>query len=222
MHEIQRHILKKIATDGKSKFSTLKPNFIESNQFVYHLKSLIREDYITRKNIWYQFTAKGKFFIDRVSFETIKERIQPKIVTILVIRQKNKYLFYKRLRSPFKNFIGFPYGKIHLEERINEAALRELQEKTGLQTKLTHKGEIYITVHDETELISHMLCHIFVGNSPKGELKKENSMGQCFWSKLEEIPKNRLIPGVKEIIKLLKNKKDHFFAEYFLNTSEND
>jgi ADP-ribose pyrophosphatase YjhB (NUDIX family) len=197
----------------KAKYSKLKPVGTEGNLFSYHLKILVEEGLIELKTGHYYLTAKGKQHVDRISFTTLHTRVQPKIVTLIVLKEKDKYLLYERKRMPFIEHVGFPYGKIHLEERILEAADRELLEKTGLRANLKHRGDVYLTVHDETELISHMLCHVFSGSKITGALK-----GECFWSPIESIPKNKLIPGVAQIEKLLKeNKSNLFFAEYFLN-----
>jgi ADP-ribose pyrophosphatase YjhB (NUDIX family) len=220
MHYLQKHILKKLTVNKEARYSDMKPSGIESNLFSYHAKSLVDSGHIILKNGSYRLTALGRQYVDRVSFETFGERIQPKIVTLVVLEDKGKYLLYKRKRSPFIDHVGFPYGKIHLEERVEEAAHRELQEKTGLSAELRHRGEVYITVHDETELISHMLCHVFTGKKFSGELRSASTIGECFWGDVEEIKKTDLIPGVQQIIKLLKGNKSLFFAEYFLNTSE--
>lgn len=267
MHEIQKHILKKLSLAKKCKYSELKPQATESNKFAYHLQSLISAGLVSAKSgsikeakdDGYALTPKGKHYVDTISFESFKPRIQPKIVTLLVLENKPSaaggtskgkstgkvgaknepmYLLYKRRKSPFINHIGFPYGKIHLEERIYEAAERELKEKTGLNAKLVHKGDVYLTVHDETELVSHMLCHVFAASNPSGILKTGDPTGECFWAKLSDIPPRQLIPGVLQIEKLLKNGKgksgskgsaskshggnERFFAEFFLNTTDED
>lgn len=237
MHDIQKHILKKLSLAKKCKYSELKPAGVESNKFAYHLQSLISGGLVAAKTAdkdgGYALTPKGKHYVDTISFESFKPRIQPKIVTLLVLENKGSYLLYKRRKSPFINHIGFPYGKIHLEERIYEAAERELKEKTGLSAKLMHKGDVYLTVHDETELVSHMLCHVFVGSNPSGVLKAGDPTGECFWSKISDIPPRQLIPGVLQIEKLFKANKGkssgkggangaRFFAEYFLNTTDED
>lgn len=221
MHFVQSHILKKLSLSPKARYADLKPQSIESNLFSYHLKTLMKEGLISGNQEKYSLTSKGKSFVDRVSFETFRERIQPKIVTLLVLENnKGEYLLYKRKRAPFIDHIGFPYGKIHMEERIEEAAERELEEKAGLKGDLKHRGEVYISVYDETELISHMLCHVFTTKKYSGTLKTDTTIGQCFWGKIEHIPPKDLIPGVKQVIQLLKKNKTLFFAEYFLNVYE--
>ncbi len=220
MHEIQKHILKILSENSLARYADLKPKHVDGNLFTYHLKKLIKEGFISSKNGQYKLTLSGKRLVDKFSFKTLTERIQPKIVTILVIEKKKKFIFYKRKRTPFKDLVGLPYGKIHLEERLLEAAQRELLEKTGLSAKLSHQGDIYLTVHDETELVSHMLCHVFYGKNPTGILTSDSSAGECFWADPAILPQKDLMPGVPQILRLLKSSKSHFFEEYFLNTNE--
>ncbi len=221
MHKIKKYILKRLTLTPKARYSELKPKTVEGNLFMYHLKTLMREGYVSPENNRYHLTPKGKQFVDRISFKDFKERIQPKIVTILVIQNnKGEYLLYRRKRSPFIKHVGFPYGKIHLKEHLSEAVTRELKEKTGLETKLKHQGDVYISAYDETELVSHMLCHIFTGKNPTGTLLTDTSIGECFWGKIEDIPKIQLIPGATQIIRLIKKSRGHFFDEYFINVNE--
>ena len=223
MHQIQKHILRTLSLKKKARYTEIKPKTVEGNIFTYHLKTLMRDGYVVLKDLKYSLSPKGKQFVDRVSFETFQERIQPKIVTILVIENKGKYLLYKRRRLPFIDSIGFPYGKIHFGEHIKDAAHKELQEKTGLTIdKLTHRGEVYMAIHDEADLISHALFHVFTGKDPKGTLREDTQIGKCFWGKLEDFNKKDLIPGVDKIMALVKKNKPTqlFFAEYFLNVSE--
>ena len=219
MHDIQKDILKKLMLSKKAKYSELKSSKIEGNLFSYHLQNLSKENYIELKNSKYSLTAKGKRHVDKISSETFHTRAQPKIVTLLVLKNKDNFLLYKRHKMPFIDHIGFPYGKIHMEEHVQDSANRELLEKTGLKSTLKHRGIVSLTVHDETELISQMICHIFTGTKVIGNLTKD----ECFWGKIESFPKSDLIPGVLQVEKLLKNNKDKFFfAEYFLNSREDN
>jgi ADP-ribose pyrophosphatase YjhB (NUDIX family)/predicted transcriptional regulator len=194
MHEIQKEILKKLSETKKARYSDLKRKDVEGNIFSYHLKSLMKEEYVTQKERGYVLTPKGKHFVDRVSSHNFNERIQPKIVTVVILKKGNKYLLYKRNKQPFFEHTGFPYGKIHLEERIGDAALRELTEKSGLTAKLKYRGHAYFTIHDEVDLVSSMICYVFTGNQISGELLKEFPSGVCYWGSLTDIAKNKLLP----------------------------
>ncbi|MBU3668733.1 MAG: NUDIX domain-containing protein [Candidatus Taylorbacteria bacterium] len=221
MHTIEEHVLRHLTRYSEATFSQMKPKLIESNVFTYHLKKLITAGYIKKTKQIYSLSAKGKQFADTISHENFTPRIQPKIVTLIVLEYQNKYLLYKRDKEPFVGYVGFPYGKIHLEERVAEAAKRELIEKTGFETELVHKGDMYITAHSEVELISHMLCHIFYKKISKAEYTKSllKLHSTSFWSEIQKNGDTKYIPGVMQILKnLAKHKgKKFFFAEYFLN-----
>jgi ADP-ribose pyrophosphatase YjhB (NUDIX family) len=197
MHALQQHILREITLGGPRRFAQLKPKQIDGNQFVYHLRALERAGYVSRTQGGYCLTAEGKRYVERVSIKEFKERIQPKIVTLAVVKNtKGEYLLYKRRRMPMRGLIGFPYGKVHLGERLEQAAHRELGEKTGLSATLKLRGHMYLTVHDEEELVTQMLCHVFAGREPMGDLREEFPAGDSFWRRIEDVPHKELMPGI--------------------------
>jgi len=212
MNALQQHILKEVILNGPRRFAQFKPKGIDGNQFVYHLRALERAGYLKQERGHYILTPSGKRYAERVSLEGFKERIQPKIVTLVVIKNtKDEYLLYRRRRVPMRNLVGFPYGKIHMGERLEEAAQRELKEKTGLSADLRLRGHMYLTVHDEEELVTHMLCHVFSGRESYGELREEFPAGDTFWCHIEDVPRRELMPGVWQILRLLESGKQQFF-----------
>ncbi len=221
-HPIQQHIIKKLILNRGLRYAELEPPGVTSNLFAYHLGKLVSEKIVAKTSSWYRLTAKGKTLVDKLSLETLEPRIQPKIVTLIACRNRQgNYLLYCRRKEPFFGLIGFPYGKIHLGETIRQAAEREFAEKTGLSATLTHRGNAYLTVSQEGELVSHMLAHVFSGENPRGDLKTDSEIGECFWQKPEKLKTREVIPGFTEILGLLGQRRSGmFFKEYFLDTRE--
>lgn len=201
------------------RYKDLKPKEIDGNQFMYHLGVVIEKNYVDKIGILYSLTLNGKMYADRAELDSFLPRMQPKIVTMIYcVNRKNETLLFKRTRSPLFNLSHLPYGKIHIGELIEEAAHRELKEKTGLETSLSHVGDIYVRVYDGAELIVHVLHHVFVGKNTKGDILEKTEVGIPFWSKIEDIPKKELVGGFKEIIDIIsKNKKGLFFEEFDLH-----
>ncbi|MBI4022696.1 NUDIX domain-containing protein [Candidatus Berkelbacteria bacterium] len=158
---------------------------------------------------------------DTLSLRTLSPRPQPKIVTLLAIQNdRDEWLLYRRKKEPFAGLVGFPYGKIHLGETIEEAAGRELQEKTGLEATLRHAGDAYLTVRRGEGLLSHMLVHVFVGNQPRGELTLQSSIGTCFWRAIEQVNPADAMPGFLDLAAALKQESPaHFFHEFVYDSS---
>lgn len=188
---------------------------------MYHLRRLTTDGLVEKSQNQYRLSVKGQQVVDGLSLKNMAPRIQPKIATLLACQnQRDEWLLYRRRRQPLYGLVGFPYGKIHLGEAVATAAQRELKEKTGLACKLSHRGEVYLSVYSIDVLASHSLFHIFSGQEPMGKLDKESSIGVCFWTEFSEVNPRELMPGVMEIKKLLeKSDTDRFFAEITVKTA---
>lgn len=216
MHKLQQHVLKKLIMHDQQRYADLKPKPIEGNLFTYHLNQLIKDGLINKiRDGLYELSPDGKIYADRLSLKTFEPRQQPRIVTLMVItNDKGETLLYRRLRQPMINKIGFPYGKFHVGETVTEAANRELMEKTGLECKLTHRGDGYITICENGEPVSEILFHLFTGENPTGKLIRKSKVGEAWWEKHLQPDSPDYLPSVKALLELLeKNKNQHFFAE---------
>ncbi|MBU1092310.1 NUDIX hydrolase [Patescibacteria group bacterium] len=212
MHILQQKIIASLIKQPGLRFNKLRPEGVESNQFVYHLKVLMRDKLIKQTGNLYQLTVGGKQLADKLSYKDFRPRVQPKIVTMLVCKNsKGEYLWQKRTKEPFHGLVSFPYGKLHLGETIQEAATRELQEKTNMAGKLQHTGDAYWLVYENDELIIHVLCHLFRVNNPK--LTKGLIIPpDCFWLALDKIDKTSLVPGIFELVKLKQPHLDQIVS----------
>ncbi|MBA3678803.1 NUDIX domain-containing protein [Candidatus Saccharibacteria bacterium] len=214
-HVIQKEILASLITHKYLRFSKLKPKNIESNHFMYHLKSLMREGLVVKNEEGlYLLSSEGKQMADNLSLETYKPRKQPNIVTLITCQnEKGQWLVYKRARQPLLDQVGFVYGKLHLGETIAEAAHRELKEKTGLQCELSHTGDGYITIYEGSEPVSQILFHLFYGKNPYGEIVDSKKPGQAFWAWQEEFDHEPFMASMPELAQLAKESKERFFVE---------
>ncbi len=122
---------------------------------------------------------------------------------------------YRRKRQPLLGTIGFPYGKIHLGERVAQAAARELKEKTGLTAHLRHYGDGYAVTHEDGVPTSQIMFHFFYGTQPQGELATSTEAGEAMWLTAEQIASDpRIIPNVPEFLGLIRRHDgSRFFAE---------
>lgn len=216
LHVIQKEILIRLIQNPELRYSQLKPKHIESNHFMYHLKALMRDGMVEKKdNGNYSLTMEGKLYADQVNLKTLKVRRQPKIVTLVAVQNdKNQWLLYKRKHQPLINQIGFPYGKLHLGETVQEAAERELMEKTGLTCKLKHRGDGYIIIHEENEPVSQICFHLFYGCNPKGKMKTETQYGWIRWSdENDDFTKPPFMASMHDLMRLIESEKDRFFVE---------
>ena len=210
MHFIQKHILKLLSISRSQRYSELKLPRVESNKFAYHLQKLITQGYVKKVPNGYGLTTKGVHYCSRVKFDDHTIRIQPKIVTLIVCKNKaGEFLVYERRKLPFIGMIGFPYGKVHLGESVDASAAREIKEKTAFSANLTQKGIVYLLITDKhDEVITHMLCHIYLGSDPKEVGRSDVTFDKIRWMKKEEILKTAHMPGVPEVLRIATSKKN--------------
>ncbi|HSX14919.1 MAG TPA: NUDIX domain-containing protein [Candidatus Saccharimonadales bacterium] len=213
MHKLQEHILSVLIMHPTVRYSELKPKDVESNLFMYHLKQLSDQGLVAKVTGGYSLTAAGKVYADRLSLKTFQPRLQPRIVTLIMLKNdQGQYLLYRRLRQPLINMVGFPYGKVHVGEAVLEAATRELKEKTGLAAELSHRGDGYITMSQNGENVSQVLFHAFLGANASGTLIKKSKVGEAFWADPKEVPGWELMPSVLDLIEAA-GSTGRFFCE---------
>lgn len=225
MHPIRKHILFQLSTSQALPYSKLKPKDVEGNLFMYYLKQLINEGIILKNaEGLYELTLEGFYLMSKTSRVNFRVREQPLIFNMIVCQnKKGEYLLYKRLRHPFLGLVSFPYGKLHLGEKLLDAAKRELSEKTGLSGDLKFLGTVYKIINkqndktdtkEETYFLTHVLMHIFKAEDLTGELIEKGPVWECFWGKVNSKDVKKYNPGMLDILKLIESKKENFFEEF--------
>lgn len=214
-HVIQKAILAKLISSPYLRYSELKPPNLEGNHFMYHLKALMRDGLVVKNEQGqYLLSSEGKLLADSMSLQNYAPRIQPNIVTLITCQNaKGQWLVYQRKRQPLINQKGFVYGKLHIGETISQAANRELKEKTGLECELTHRGDGYITIYEDNQIISQIMFHLFYGKNPYGEIAKTNKPGIASWAWRDELRFEPFMASVEDLAMLVEDSKDRFFVE---------
>ncbi len=126
-------------------------------------------------------------------------------------------MMYRRLYQPYYGKILFPTGKIHMGESVSDAAQRELHEKLGLRdAQLEHMGMVYVAISMGEQLVSHVLCHVFHGESDADVPENDRNIAQRFWADHTTIKEDEYLPGFFEIKDLIA-RRDLFFSELFFD-----
>lgn len=204
MHHIQKSIILNLARTSPLRFTELQPPRIPNNTFSYHLKKLVDGGYIEPTEAGYLPTRKAlKLVVFGVNSR--KPAPSPDIVTMLYVENhEGETLLLNRNHKPFQGWYGIPRGLVRLGESLDEAARRELSEKTTIvaEGELQSMGILeFRYIEQETQdiflhMIGFVYKYVFDGN--KQELSdKVTRYGQLAWSKLER--SNLLLPEVYTI-----------------------
>jgi 8-oxo-dGTP pyrophosphatase MutT (NUDIX family) len=211
-HHIQKHIVGVLAYKDTARFSELRPPGVDTNLFSYHLKSLIRDGFITKLDKEYTLSGEGLGYVDRVSSATFTLRRQPKIITMLLIQNSDgQVLLQKRKKQPHINTWTLPYGKIHIDDlSVQAAARRESLEKLGIKDPdVRHVGDCYIRVYANQAILSTTSAHIF-----RYEVDMVFGDEALVWVEPIKLHTYDLAPAVEQIIARSFFGDEYFFAEF--------
>jgi ADP-ribose pyrophosphatase YjhB (NUDIX family) len=219
MHHIQKSIILSLARTSPLRFTDLQPPRIPNNTFSYHLKKLVDSGYIELVSEGYIPTRKAlKIVVFGAS--TGKATAKPETITIVYVENpEGEILLLNRNHQPFKGWYGLPAGQVHLGETLEQAAQRELAEKTTLSphTALRAVGVLDFRYIEQgtRDIFMHMIGFVykyrFTGD--RQELSdKATRYGQLSWSRLDH---DFLLPEVYVIKKLVESKAFTYLSVSF-------
>lgn len=135
LHHIQLDIIAKLCEQSPQRFTQLHPLEIPNNVFSYHLKKALESGYIVQTNSnAYEPTRKARKLLSYVDSST-RHNTSPKMITMLLVKDTSgRILLLRRNSQPFPHWYGLPSGMVHSDERLEDAARRELAEKTGIRS----------------------------------------------------------------------------------------
>lgn len=211
LHHIQRAIILSLAQKSPLRFSELQPPRIPNNTFSYHLKKLVENGYIESTKEGYTPTRKALKLL-ALDSQHDSHRSAPVIITMLYVTNDNgEVLLLNKNKKPFKGWYGLPSGTVHFGETLEEAAYRELLEKTTLTpddgAALVPSGSLdFQYIQEETDdIFFHAIAFIYkfhISVDPKDLHDIVTNYGQLSWSKLG---RNYILPEVYEVHEITKS-----------------
>jgi len=121
----------------------------------------------------------------------------------VLIKLGEEYLLIKRASDPDKGLWTIPGGTVKVGEKIREAALREVQEETGLEVEICEPIDVIDKiVYDEADRIKYHFVIVDFLAVPKGGIVKASSDAlEAKWVRLEEFRQYPLTETFKFLLK---------------------
>lgn len=209
LHHIQKTIILSLAHKAPLRFKDLQPPRVPNNTFSYHLKKLLDYGYIELGEGGYSLTRKS---LKLLAFENNRKTATTPIflTTIYVENNDGEVLLINRNQKPFQGWYGIPSGLIHYGERLEDAAKRELLEKTTIEATgpLKYCGVLDFRYLQQgtSDVFSHGIAFVyayFYAKSRETVLDIETDYGQISWSKFG---RSHILPEVDTMRQMVKAK----------------
>lgn len=183
------------------RYSELKPDGIEGNLFQYHSRDLQKQGLIDRAEEGYALTDKGKAFVANLSLtRDMKRRVQPRVITMVIARRADQYLFFRWSRQPYRGRVSFPSGRLGFGEDLYAAAADQLYYKSGYRADLDYLGTVVLQNDAD-----HIIAQVFQATNLTGKHGSDGLTGTSFWSRLEDIPSDEFLSGTTQILDWVQN-----------------
>jgi 8-oxo-dGTP diphosphatase len=90
-------------------------------------------------------------------------------VDVIIKRKDGSVVLVKRLKPPFKGYYAIPGGFVEYGETVEEAAVREAEEETGLRVKLRKLIGVYSDPDRDPR--GHVVSIAYLAEEEGGELR---------------------------------------------------
>lgn len=200
LHPVQMQIIRELTFSPSIKFSELNVKDLESDKFSYHIRKLLNDGLIKKdKSDKYSLTNKGKLYSSHMDTNTNTIEKQPKSSVLVIVhkknKQKNSLLIHTRTKEPYYNYSGFLSGKIRYGETLEEAALRELEEETGLLgSGYKHHFVLHEMVYNfDGDQLEDKFFHIVGFSDTNGSLLDKSIDGKNRWITEKQLRETELL-----------------------------
>jgi 8-oxo-dGTP pyrophosphatase MutT (NUDIX family) len=114
-----------------------------------------------------------------------------------------------RMKNPEEKWWGFPKGHLEAGESTEEAAIREVEEETGIKAEITDKlgqSKYVITKNDEKifKVVTIFLMK-YLSGEPKAQIGEVSDVS---WLSYEEALKKLTYPGDKDLLRKAKEMQE--------------
>jgi len=125
----------------------------------------------------------------------------PRVGVGTVVLDGERVLLARRGRAPSAGKWSIPGGLVHLGERLEEAAVREVQEETGLHVRLLGLcGVIDRVVRDADVVRYHYVIIDYVAESVGGRLQAGTDAAEVRWVAVGDLGQYDCTEGLAEMV----------------------
>jgi len=128
---------------------------------------------------------------------------RPLIGVGVLIRDGDRYLLVRRAAEPDAGLWSIPGGLVELGEGVEEAAVREALEETGLEVEIKELLGVVDKIErdEEGRIRFHFVIIDYLAEARGGTLRPSSDALDARWVRVEDLPRYRLSPTLLELLR---------------------
>ena len=127
---------------------------------------------------------------------------RPVVAVGVLVLDEGRVLLVQRAKPPQVGRWTVPGGKVELGETLEQAALRELREETGMTATLGPVVEILdrVMLDESGQIAFHYVILDFLGTEPRGVLRASSDALDARFVAIEDLARYELTDGLAEVV----------------------
>ena len=127
---------------------------------------------------------------------------RPFLAASVAVFRDGKVLLGQRTGGAGAGLFSLPGGMVELGERVADAALRELQEETGVEARLTGLADLVevIVRDDDGRVRNHATITVFAGEWLRGEGETGPECAAIVWADPAQLGQLPMTSGLPDVI----------------------
>ncbi|MFH1400390.1 MAG: NUDIX domain-containing protein [Nanoarchaeota archaeon] len=201
-NEERQKIFSLFITERQLRFSDIeRKTGLRSNHLSYHITEMIKAGHLIKQEDMYMLTPTAETLMSKFSQVVGKEQ-GPLAIVVVAARNQGRLCLLKRNKRPYQGYWGLIGGKMRLSESVQQTALRETLEETGLRCAFKRVAAVlHERVNDEGAIKHAFIIYLCVVDAADTKTKPGEE-GQLGWFDIESLP-NDIIPSDRYMIESL-------------------
>jgi 8-oxo-dGTP diphosphatase len=135
---------------------------------------------------------------------------RPILAASVAVFRAGRVLLAERVKPPAADCFSLPGGLVEAGESLEEAALRELFEETGVTARIvSFNGHVEVIARDEQQRVErHFVVASFIGEWIAGEGTTGDEARTILWADPLRLDGLALTPGLKPLLEQAAAKLD--------------
>ena len=122
----------------------------------------------------------------------------PALTVDVIIKDDDNIVIVQRLNNPYKDYWALPGGFVEYGEKVEDAAVREAKEETGLDIELVNLVGVYSEANRDPR--GHTVSITYTARIVGGKLKSDSDAKDVKYAKISDLNTMKLAFDHKEML----------------------